>query len=248
MGTCQRPPATRHPAGSAGSPVRPLSGGVPHVADLDWRWVRIYHHDRRNVDANVLRHVSVDGRFDPHDATITRGVLYAGDDLETAICEALTSGAGPSGRITVCENRRVAILQPTIQPVTVQDFTAGSPADVGAPDDLGEGPYDRADTQAWARAIHEDRPAGTDTGGIRYWSARHRADDSDRLGANTAIWDTAPPLRVRAPGRGIRGRAEHQITAGQMWVRVQARLQAAGLDPVAVGAVDCGACRKHGFV
>lgn len=217
------------------------------MAQLDWLWVRIYHYDRRNSDANVLRLVRVDGRFDPHGTTATRGVLYAGDDLDTAICEALTAGAGPSGRITVCENRRVAIIQPAVQPVTVQDFAAGSPTDVGAPADLGDGPYDREDTQAWARAIHQDRPAGPDTAGIRYWSARHRADDGTRLSANTAIWDTAPPLRVRAPGRGIGGRAEHQITAGQMWLRVQARLQATGLDAVAVAAADCGACRKHGF-
>lgn len=247
MGTCQPSPPTRRAVGSAGAPARPLRGGVLHVADLGWRWVRIYHHDTRNVDATVLRYRRVDGRFDPHDPPATRGVLYAGDDVDTAICEALTAGAGPSGRITVCENRRVAILQPAIEPVAVQDFVAGSPTDLAAPDDLGDGPYDRADTQAWARAIHEDRPAGPQTAGVRYWSARHRTDDGSRVAANTAIWDTAAPLRVRTPGRGIGGRAEHQVTAGPMWLRVQAQLRAAGLRAVAIPAVECGQCRTYGF-
>lgn len=90
-------------------------------------------------------------------------------------------------------------------------------------------------------------PADPAIGGIRYWSARHRTEDGGRLATNTAIWDTAPPLRVRSPGRGIDGRAEYQVATGRMWLIVRNRLRAAGLDPVDIPAAECGDCRGHGF-
>lgn len=66
---------------------------------------------------------------------------------------------------------RVAVLRP-IRRMQLLDLVApGSAMSIGALPILADGPHPRALTQAWARAISEDHPAGAPVQGIRYRSA-----------------------------------------------------------------------------
>lgn len=185
--------------------MRPLAGG------LAWQWTpevgaaRIYHRDERTAHACQRRtYPALTGRFDHHDVgqlvEDNRSVFYIATSLTTAICEAVAAAAKvvPGGGrriVSVCPNRRFAYLSPTA-PVLLQDLLAPSEVALGCPTDLGDGDYSVADTQAWGRAFHADRPADPEVGGVRYWSARHRDAAGARAGVNLVVWEQAAALRL----------------------------------------------------
>lgn len=240
-------------------PVRVLVGGESFLYGMAVGLFRIFHRDRRTPDGVTPRAYGPvqAGRFDPHEPDANGAaqlqditVLYLAEAFETAVLEALAPliEEDPLAGyfIEVCPNRMVTAIRPSTAELAVQDFVADSPATLGAPDDLGDGPWSRPGTQAWARAIRSDRPAGPQVAGIRYWSARHRAPDDSRDGINVASFDTSPELIVRAPGLGPDGTETYPVAEPRHFARIELLLERHGVSLGRVPAAECERCQQLG--
>lgn len=174
------------------APVRPLAGGNDWTWHPQERWVRIYHRDDRTPSAATPRPFGPLLRFDHHTPPFAapavcpdgRTVVYAARTLRTSGGEVF----GDAGEATVCPHLRAAVVRPA-RATVVQDVQANGSMLIGALPALGTADVPRTETQAWARAVYEDRPASPLVAGIR-WSGAH--DE----GPCVALWDTAPGFVV----------------------------------------------------
>jgi hypothetical protein len=121
-------------------------------------------------------------RFDdPAGATpgaATFGVLYVGQDPETAFCESVIhesslflNGAFVVSRASLVARSLVGFKHPTKPSLTLADLTGAGLKALGLNNDISAGDNYRL-SQAWAAAIHVARP---ELDGIRYVS-QHRND------------------------------------------------------------------------
>jgi hypothetical protein len=238
------------PAERPATPERPLAGGAVWSWATDFPLVRIYHADARTPEPERPRQFGPVARFDPHQVEPPaldpegRTALYVAAAIETSVCE--TIGRRP-GLFEVCPQWRLAFLCPVGVAVALQDLVARSASELGAPDDLGDGPWAKADTQRWARAIYDDRPAGHAVAGIRYWSRRHRRQaEGTRAGMNSVVWDTAPALQ-RVPGGTSPEAATGQVALHRIWPRVLDALSGTAATAAQIVRADCGKCRDQGL-
>ncbi len=111
-------------------------------------------------------------------------MLYAAKTLRTCGGEVF----GDVGEATICPHYYAAAIRP-VRPIVVQDVQDNGSMLIGALPALGSADVDRVETQAWARAIYEDRPASRNVTGVRYTSAHDE-------GPCVALWETSPPLVV----------------------------------------------------
>lgn len=154
--------------------------------------MRIYHQDDLTPSADVRRPFGPLLRFDHHtppfDAPALcpagRTVVYAAKTLRTCGGEVF----GDADEATVCPHFHAAVIRPARSAV-VQNVQKNGSMLIGALPALGTADVPRAETQAWARAVYEDRPASPLVAGIRYTSAHDE-------GASVALWDTSPELVV----------------------------------------------------
>jgi hypothetical protein len=108
----------------------------------------------------------------------TFGVLYTGQDPETAFCESVihenslfVDGAFVVSKVSLVARSLVGFKHPTKPSLTLADLTGAGLKALGLNNDLSAGD-DYVVTQAWAAAIHATRP---ELDGIRYLS-RQRND------------------------------------------------------------------------
>jgi hypothetical protein len=173
-------------------PVRPLRGGNSWTWHPQERWLRIYHRDHLTPSGDVRRAFGPLLRFDHHAGAPTgpaidpfgRTVIYAAKTLRTCGGEVF----GDAGEATLCPHYYAAVVRPA-RPTVVQDVQGNGSMLIGALPALGSADVARGETQAWARAIYEDRPASPAVAGIRYTSAHDE-------GPCVALWETSPRLVV----------------------------------------------------
>ncbi len=154
--------------------------------------MRIYHRDDLTPSADTRRRFGPLLRFDHHTPPFAapapcpagRTVVYAAKTLRTCGAEVFGDGA----EATLCPHVRAAVVRPA-RPVVVQNVQKNGSMLIGALPSLGTADLPRTETQAWARAIYEDRPASPLVAGIRYTSAHDE-------GPSVALWDTSPGLVV----------------------------------------------------
>jgi hypothetical protein len=154
--------------------------------------VRIYHQDDMTPSADTRRLFGPLLRFDHHTPPFAaparcpsgRTVVYAAKTLRTCGGEVF----GDADEATVCPHFRAAVIRPA-RSVVVQDVQANGSMLIGALPALGTADVPRTETQAWARAVYEDRPASPLVAGIRYTSAHDE-------GAAVVLWETSPQLVV----------------------------------------------------
>ena len=219
---------------------------------------RIYHRGPHTHHATQRRTYGPvrSARFDHHHPQDPpghdpeqRAVLYLADALRTAVREsALTSDARPltpggQPTVLVCDQWHVAYVEPEETDIVLQDLVQSSPGALGAPHDLGDGAHPRPVTQAWARAIYEDRPGHSQVAGMHYWSAKDRDADGDRHGANRVLWETSPSVRVRRPGRGPGAREEYSLHHPTIRLLVSQLLSEDGLLLHPIAPRECPSCR-----
>jgi len=174
------------------APVRPLRGGNHWRWHPQERWLRIYHQDDLTPSADTRRMFGPLLRFDHHTPPFEapapcpagRTVVYAARTLRSCGGEVF----GDASEATICPHFRAAVIRPA-RPVVVQDVQANGSMLIGALPALGTSDVPRVETQAWARAVYEDRPASPLVAGIRYTSAHDE-------GAVVALWETSPRLVV----------------------------------------------------
>jgi hypothetical protein len=211
---------------------RPLP--ATQVLDQDGAWCfRLWHPSEHTQSAIDRRGYGPLYRFDPHvtpspdpgNCLEGRSVLYMGEELATAVCETL---AREASAVEICPAWQVSIL--AFQGATSLIDLGISADDLGAPEDLGDAHVaSYANTQEWARAIHEDLSPS----GIRYHSCRHRGVSGNRLGVNAVLWETAPsPTLIK----------EEALHAGGVWERVITALDRAGVGAAKVEKDKCRRC------
>lgn len=190
-------------------------------------------------------------RFDPHtsfrapqDDPAGRAVVYVAEQLRTALQEVLTRETPIT---EVCPNWRAVVLRPASESTVLQDLVVASPLRLGAPADLGDGPPELyPETQRWARAIYEDRPADARVAGIRYWSRLDRGSGGGQSGVNRTVWDTAPPLQVLARGsRGAPVQQEFSLHTPDLWRTVVTTLDSVDLAARRISVATCDRCQRH---
>ena len=154
--------------------------------------MRIYHQDDLTPSADVRRLFGPLLRFDHHTppfnspapCPMRRTVVYAAKTLRTCGGEVF----GDGDEATICPHFRAAVIRPA-RSVVVQNVQANGSMLIGALPALGTADVPRTETQAWARAVYEDRPASPLVAGIRYTSAHDE-------GTSVALWDTSPQFVV----------------------------------------------------
>jgi hypothetical protein len=154
--------------------------------------VRIYHQDDVTPSADTRRLFGPLLRFDHHTPPFAapapcpagRTVVYAAKTVRTCGGEVF----GDGDEATICPHYRAAVIRPA-RSVVVQNVQANGSMLIGALPALGTADVPRTETQAWARAVYEDRPASPLVAGIRYTSAHDE-------GAAVALWDTSPQFVV----------------------------------------------------
>lgn len=215
-------------------PIRPLSGG------RWWRWddrqpfFRVYHAAPKRSATTRRRHGPIE-RFDPHTPPFTapadcpegRSVVYVGESLRTAAAEVF----GARRVASVCPRYRVAALQPRDE-LIVQNLRGAGAMMVGGLPAMNVGAVPRPETQAWARAIHEDRPANPRVCGVRYTSAYAG-------GVSLALWDSAPPIAVtRRLGRA----QDFALTEPPIFARLLTALVPLRIEVRSIGSDECARC------
>lgn len=154
--------------------------------------MRIYHQDDLTPSADVRRLFGPLLRFDHHtppfnapaSCPMGRTVVYAAKTLRTCGGEVF----GDGDEATICPHFRAAVIRPA-RSVVVQNMQANGSMLIGALPALGTADVPRTETQAWARAVYEDRPASPLVAGIRYTSAHDE-------GASVTLSDTSPQFVV----------------------------------------------------
>ena len=156
------------------------------------RWIRIYHRDDQTPGPDVRRGYGPLLRFDHHTPPagaprldpMGRTILYAAKTLRSCGGEVF----GDADEATICPHYYAALIRP-VSPIVLQDVQGNGSMLIGALPALGSADVNRLQTQAWARAIYEDRPASPRVSGVRYTSSHDE-------GACLALWDTAPAIVV----------------------------------------------------
>ena len=89
----------------------------------------------------------------------------------------------------------------------------------------------RPETQTWARAIYEDRPAHPGVAGVRYTSAY-------AAGISLALWETAPNLDVAV---GDSGRQDFALVDPRIYARLLVALVPLQIE---IRVIDSAACPR----
>lgn len=113
--------------------------------------------------------------------------------------------------------------------------STGAAMKIGALPALSAGNEPRALTQQWARAIYEDRPAGSSVRGVRYRSAYND-------GISLALWDCDDDVRIVRAGR----LQDLALAEPRVLGRLQVAMHARGINVTTVSENDCAACRREG--
>lgn len=217
-------------------PERPLSGGLWWRWDGRQPWIRVYHAAPGRSAAARRRYGPIE-RFDPHtphptapaDCPAGRSVLYLGDSLRTSAAEVF----GAHRLALVCPRSRAAALVPR-EEVIVQNLRGSGAMMIGGLPAMNVGDIPRSETQAWARAIHEDRPANPRVCGVRYTSAYAG-------GVSLALWDTAPEVAVIR----FRGRAQDfALVEPPLYTRLLVALVALRIEVRTIASEDCPRCLR----
>jgi RES domain len=154
-------------------------------------------------------------------------VIYVGDTLRTAAAEAF----GEHHVALVCPRYRVAALTPRT-PAVVQNLRGVGAMMIGGLPQMNVADVPRPETQAWARAIYEDRPADPAVCGVRYTTAYAG-------GIALALWDTAPNLLV-----AVRGRAHQDFALldSRIFPRLLTALVPLRIELRVIGSEECPRC------
>ena len=197
-------------------------------------WFRVYHAapDRPAAARRAFGPIE---RFDPHtppatapaDCPAGRSVLYLGDSLRTAAAEVF----GAHRLAAVCPRYRVAALVPRDE-LIVQNLRGAGAMMIGGLPAMNVADIPRTETQGWARAIHEDRPANPRVCGVRYTSAYAG-------GISLAVWDTAPAISVTR----VRGRAQDfALAEPHIYARLLTAVVPLRIEVRTIASEDCTRC------
>jgi hypothetical protein len=204
-----------------------------------WRWCRVYHRSRHTPDGVTFRRYGPLARFDHHRPAEPpaidpdgRRILYVGEDLATSACEVF----GEAGVAQVCPGWRVSVIAP-IRKLPVFDLARkGSAMAIGALPALADGNEARRLTQAWARAIYEDRPAGAEPTGIKYRSGYN-------YGRALALWDCDGDVEIV---RDAGGRLQDlPLNDPRVLNRLQVQLRRRRINVTTVPASSCTGCASE---
>lgn len=141
--------------------------------------MRVWHKDRFTPSPVFPRTFGPLHRFDPHEPDAVgrpqespshRSTVYVAVDLKTALAEVF----GDMPEAPICPRYRVSLLVPKVDHVS-QDLRGDGCMQIGARPSLCTGDLPRVETQAWGRAIFEDRPGDSRVGGAVYSSAHNQA-------------------------------------------------------------------------
>ena len=152
-----------------------------------------------------------------------RTVLYAAKSLRSGGGEVF----GDAKEATICPHYYAALIKPAL-PTILQDVQANGSKLLGALPALGSADVDRDETQAWARAIYEDRPASPRVLGVRYTSAHDE-------GPCLALWDTSPAIVLAADLPLSDPGLFRRFTVAMHELRIESNL---------IRAADCLRCRS----
>ncbi|MCP5031616.1 MAG: RES family NAD+ phosphorylase [Actinomycetia bacterium] len=178
--------------------ISPATADDPDAA----AWVRVFHQGHHCPTATFRRRFGPLLRFDHHTGHISRPaecsegrtIIYLARNLGTALAEVF----GDETTATICPNYRVGLVH-VEEDCRVQDLTGNGAMAIGALPQLTTGALSRKESQAWARAIHRDEPAGRPIEGIHYRSAH---DEGHCL----ALFERAPNLwEVPRGGHAAKG-------------------------------------------
>jgi hypothetical protein len=111
----------------------------------------------------------------------------------------------------------------------------GAAMAIGALPALSDGSEARPLTQEWARAIHEDQPAGPDVCGVRYRTAY----DS---GYSVALWDCADAVEIVRDGRGRL--QDLPLDDARVFGRLGEQMRERLLDVTTISEAECSQCQK----
>lgn len=178
------------------APSRPLTGSRTIGWPRSTGWYRVYHDDKFTTSATDFRLYGPISRFDPHtpdtgdakDCPEDRKVLYAAENLGTAIVESFALGVdgNPTHEIGLCDRWTVAkILPKGVRPLLDMAshwmMSLGTYATVvGAERDI---------THLWAKAAYVDPLGRFPASGIYYRSAYD-------FGNCLAFWDKGCGIEV----------------------------------------------------
>ena len=199
-------------------------------------WFRVYHAASDRPAAARRRFGPIE-RFDPHtppatapaDCPAGRSVIYLGDSLRTAAAEVF----GAHRLASVCPRYRVAALVPRDE-LIVQNLRGAGAMMIGGLPAMNVADIPRTETQAWARAIHEDRPANPRVCGVRYTSAYAG-------GISLAVWDTAPAISVTR----VRGRAQDfALAEPHIYARLLTAVVPLRIEVRTIASEDCTRCAR----
>jgi hypothetical protein len=216
------------------APDRPLAGGRRWRWDGTLPWIRIYHAGPGRTATGMRRFGPID-RFDPHtppyasprDCPAGRAVTYIADNLRTAAAEVF----GEHRVANVCPRYRVAALRPRSATV-VQNLRGAGAMMIGGLPAMNVADIPRPETQAWARAIYEDRPSDPRVAGVRYTSAYAG-------GISLALWDTAPNLEVVARD-GVA--QDFALADPRIYIRLLVALVPLLVEVRIIGSEECPRC------
>jgi hypothetical protein len=221
-------------------PRRPLVGGrLTSWSDDEGIRYRVYHQDDRNPHGLYRRIYGPLERFDHHNRPSHapavdpggRSVLYLGGSIGTCGAEVF----GDAREARVCGRFRVIAAKP-LGTVYLQELTGAAVMAIGAFMTLGSGDVARVESQAWARAIYEDHPAGRPAEGVRYLGAHDG-------GAAMAVWDRGGELEaVRNAAGDI---ADLPLRHRSVWPRFLVEMRRRRIVVQSVSADDCHKCRDY---
>jgi hypothetical protein len=215
-------------------PGRPLAGGLWWRWDGKRPWFRVYHAGPGRT-ATGLRRFGPIARFDHHtppygrpaECPAGRSITYLADSLRTAAAEAF----GDHRLALICPRYRVAALRPRSAAV-VQNLRGVGAMMIGGLPAMNVADVPRPETQAWARAIYEDRPADPAVCGVRYTSAYAG-------GIALALWDTAPNLLIATRDRE---RQDFELVDPRVYPRLLTALVPLQIELRIIGSDECPRC------
>lgn len=210
----------------------------PRSEATRWRWCRVYHQSKHVPDGATFRRFGPLARLDHHHPAVPpvvdatgRRILYVGANLATSACEVF----GESGEAQICPRYRVSILAPTRRLAMFDLTREGSALAIGALPSLADGSESRPLTQEWARAIYEDKPAGSKATGIRYRSAYN-------FGFSLALWDCDDGVEIVRDGKGRL--QDMPLNDSRVLVRLEVQMRKRLITVTTVSSQDCSECNK----
>ena len=215
-------------------PERPLNGGLRWRWDARRPWFRVYHAGPART-ATGLRRFGPLARFDHHtppygrpaECPAGRSVIYLADSLRSAAAEVF----GEHRLALVCPRYRVAALRPRSAAI-VQNLRGVGAMMIGGLPAMNVADVPRAETQAWARAIYEDRPADPAVCGVRYTTAYAG-------GIALALWDTAPNLLVAVRDRA---RQDLALVDPRIYPRLLTAIVPLRIEVRVIESAECPRC------